>query len=159
MFLIQKILSSKSSSKERDCRTITQQGSSPLKPIWHNSEVFIIIIIIIFYGIIMRLTKEGTLAINHSRLLKVGGIFFKYHNSNSIIHEFAFDRILMGIGITLRMRSKVSHKMTQYFNWYPWSLERTFPWGSSSMHTWKTDTEKAEMRSCSLVARVVFQVT
>lgn len=64
----------------------------------------------------MRLTKEGTLAINHSRLLKVGGIFFKYHNSNSIIHEFAFDRILMGIGITLRMRSKVSHKMTQYFN-------------------------------------------
>ena len=41
----------------------------------------------------MRLTKEGTLAINHSRLLKVGGIFFKYHNSNSIIHEFAFDRI------------------------------------------------------------------
>lgn len=54
----------------------------------------------------MRLTKEGTLAINHSRLLKVGSIFFKYHNSSSIIHEITFGHVLMGIGITFENEVK-----------------------------------------------------
>lgn len=54
----------------------------------------------------MRLTKEGTLAINHSRLLKVGSIFFKYHNISSIIHEITFGHVLMGIGITFENEVK-----------------------------------------------------
>ena len=79
-------------------REIAEQSPNKVALPWSPFDIIVrflllLLLLFFFYGIIMRLTKEGTLAINHSRLLKVGGIFFKYHNSNSIIHEFAFDRI------------------------------------------------------------------